>query len=180
MKFVTFLLISIFEIINADSAGCENHAVAQNIAENGRKFHLKDMRTNQYLIVEANTKVLRTVTLEEFEHAKQNEITWFTACNEFTQVFGDSANHFEICMAGVENQRLYYNQIYAFFMFMKPQLRSAISIPYLPMNLRLVLNGRTNSIEQASLFCTRGHLEFKRNLIRIGSVQSFLSVEDEE
>ena len=172
------LLVSIFEIINVHSAGCEINAVAKNLAANGRKFHLKDARTNQYLIVEANTHVLRTVTHDQFEYAKQNEITWFTACNEFTQVFEDSANHFEICMAGLENQRLYYNQVYGFSSFMKPQLRNVINISYLPMDLRLVLNGRTNSIEQASLFCTLGQLQIEGNILKIGSFQTFFSVEE--
>ena len=67
--------------MNITSAEYENNAVAKNLAENGRKFHLKEARINQYIIVEANTHVLRTVTYNEFVYAKQNEITLITACN---------------------------------------------------------------------------------------------------
>ena len=174
MKIIIFLLVSILSIIYAEATGCENHAVSKNIANNGQKFHLKDTRTNQYLIVEANTMVLRTVTPEEFESAKQSEITWFTACNGFTQVSEDNANNYEICMAGLESQRLYHDQFYGFFVFMEPQPSST---SYLPMNLRLVMNEQSNSIERASLFCSRGQLQLERNFIKIGSSQTLLSVE---
>ena len=56
-----------------NSTECETLAVASNVAENGRKFHLRDSITNRYLIVEATTKVLRTVSFEEFQIVKQNE-----------------------------------------------------------------------------------------------------------
>ena len=81
--------MSILTATSANAMVCEEQAVSKNLAYNGRKFHLRDPITNQYLIVEANTGILRTVENEEFEQAKFHEITWFTACNGFTQIFED-------------------------------------------------------------------------------------------
>ena len=62
--------MSILTATSVNAMVCEEEAVSNNLANNGRKFHLRDSRTNQYLIVEASTGILRTVENEEFEHAK--------------------------------------------------------------------------------------------------------------
>ena len=65
---------------------CQNdHFASINKATtNGVKFHLHDERTNNYLIVDFSTLLLRVVNSEEFEASKQDQITWFTACNDFS------------------------------------------------------------------------------------------------
>ena len=77
-------------------------------------------------------------------------------------------------MAGLENQRLYFDQFYKFFIFKTNE----ISTSFIPMNLRLVLNGRTNSIEKASLFCSRGHMQIEGDLIKIGNEQMYFRIEE--
>ena len=71
------LLNSIVQFPTASSK-CETNIVSNNIHNNARKFHLRDSRSNQYLIVESDTMLLRTVSSAEFEHFQQNKITWFT------------------------------------------------------------------------------------------------------
>ena len=53
-------------------------------SNNGVKFHLHDEQTNHYLLVDSTTLLLRVVTSEEFEASKQEQMIWFTACNDFS------------------------------------------------------------------------------------------------
>ena len=135
---------------------------------------LKDSRNNQYLIVESNTMLLRTVSSAEFEHFKQNEITWFTACNGFAPIYEDSSNLFEICIAGIDDKRLFFDKVLGIFMFLNPYYQTS---HLLIMNMRLVQNVRTNSFEFASLSCARGHLQLENGFIRIGT-ETLLSIEE--
>ena len=71
------LLNSIVQFPTASST-CETNIVPNSIHNNARKFHLRDSRSNQYLIIESDIMLLRTVSSAEFEHFQQNKITWFT------------------------------------------------------------------------------------------------------
>ena len=95
--------------------------------------------------------LLRTVSLAEFEHFKQNEITWFTECNDFKPINEDNSNHFEICIAGAEDKRLFYDEIFGIFMYLNQETRHTDQTPCMLMKMRLVPNVRTNSFEYASL-----------------------------
>ena len=123
--------------------------------------------------------LLRTVTSAEFEHSKQNEITWFTECNDFTPINKDNSNHFEICIAGTEDKRLFYDEIFGIFMFLNQETRDTDQTPRTLMNMRLVHNVQTNSFEYASLPCSKGpgHLQLENNSIRIGT-ETLLSIEE--
>ena len=169
------LLNSIVQFHTASST-CETNMVAKNIQNEARKFHLKDSRSNEYIVVESSTMLIRTVSSAEFEHFKQNEITWFTACNGFTPIYEDDLNHFEICIAGTENKRLFYDESFEIFMFLN---RYTVQQPHLPMKMRLVQNHRTNSFEYASLSCDRGHLQLENNSIKINAdTETQLSIEE--
>ena len=142
--------------------------VSKNLKSSARKFHLKDPKTDQYLIVETKTMILTTVTSEEFDQSRQNEITWFTACNDFTanpNRKSNSNSHFEICIAGLEERRLFYDQSNGAFSFLnqKPS-KNALS----PMQLRLVENKETNIYEYASIFCSKGYLKIEKDFLGIG------------
>ena len=153
--------------------------VSNNIQNGAKKFHLKDSRNKQYLIVESNTLLLRTASSAQFEHFKQNEITWFTACNGFTPIYDDDLNHFEICIAGTENKRLFFDESFEIFMFLNQDTRYTVQQPHLPMKMRLVQNHRTNSFEYASLSCNRGHLQLENNSIKINAdTETQLSIEE--
>ena len=166
--------------VHTNSAICETNMVPKNVHSGDKKFHLKDARNNQYIIVESNTMLLRTVTSAEFEHSKQNEITWFTECNDFTPINKDNSNHFVICIAGAEDKRLFYDESFGIFMFLNQETRQTDQTPHTVMNMRLVPNVRTNSFEYASLYCNRelGHLQFESNFIGIGSTETLLSIEE--
>ena len=176
---ILVLLNSMVQFSTASST-CETNMVSDNIHNEARKFHLKDARNNQYIIVESNTMLLRTVTSAEFEHSKQNEITWFTECNDFTPINKDNSNHFVICIAGAEDKRLFYDESFGIFMFLNQETRQTDQTPHTVMNMRLVPNVRTNSFEYASLYCNRelGHLQFESNFIGIGSTETLLSIEE--
>ena len=172
------LLNSIVQFHTASST-CETNMVAKNIQNEARKFHLKDSRSNEYIVVESSTMLIRTVSSTEFEHFKQNEITWFTACNGFTPIYDDDLNHFEICIAGTENKRLFYDESFEIFMFLNQDTRYTVQQPHLPMKMRLVQNHRTNSFEYASLSCNRGHLQLENNSIKINAdTETQLSIEE--
>ena len=139
---------------------------SKNLRSSARKFHLKDPKTDQYLIVEKNTMILRTVTSEEFEQSRQTEISWFTACNDFTAIQNyKKSNHFEICIAGLEEKRLFYDQSNGVFSFLsqKPS-KNVLS----PVQLRLVENKETNIYEYASMFCSKGYLKIEKGFVAIG------------
>ena len=124
--------------------------------------------------------LLRTVSLAEFEHFKQNEITWYTECNDFKPINEDNSNHFEICIAGAEDKRLFYDEIFGIFMFLNQETRHTDQTPCMLMKMRLVPNVRTNSFEYASLSCNRGkvQLQLENNYIGIDSTETLLSIEE--
>ena len=142
--------------------------VSKNLRSSARKFHLKDPNTDQYLIVEKNTMILRTVTSEEFDQSRQTEITWFTACNDFTAIqnSNDNSNHyFEICIAGLEEKRLFYDHTFGIFSFLSQKpTKNAI----FPMQLRLVKNEETHIYEYAAMFCSKGYLKIEKFFLGIG------------
>ena len=181
MKILILILVLLNSIVQFHTASstCETNIVSNNIHNKARKFHLKDSRSNQYLIVESNTLLLRTASSAQFEHFKQNEITWFTACNGFTPIYEDDLNHFEICIAGTENKRLFFDESFEIFMFLNQDTRYTVQQPHLPMKMRLVQNHRTNSFEYASLSCNRGHLQLENNSIKINAdTETQLSIEE--
>ena len=176
---ILVLLNSIVQFHTASST-CETKMVSNNIQNGAKKFHLKDSRNKQYLIVESNTLLLRTASSAQFEHFKQNEITWFTACNGFTPIYEDNSNHFEICIAGTEDKRLFYDETFGIFMFLNQETRHTDQTPRTLMNMRLVPNVRTNSFEYASLSCDRGQTEqrqLENSFIGIGT-ETLLSIEE--
>ena len=141
--------------------------VSKNLRSSARKFHLKDPNTDQYLIVEKNTMILRTVTSEEFDQSRQTEITWFTACNDFTANPNSksNSNRFEICIAGLEERRLFYDRSNGAFSFLS-QKRTKNAL--LPMQLRLVKNEETHIYEYAAMFCSKGYLKIEKFFLGIG------------
>ena len=176
MKISTVIIIVLLNStiqFHTASSTCETNMVSNNIQNEGRKFHLKDSRNNEYLIVESNTMLLRTVSSSDFEHFKQNEITWFAACNNFTPIYEDDPNLFEICLAGINEKRLFFDQTLGVFMFLNPHYQTSHLII---MNMRLVQNVRTISFDYASLSCNRGYLQVEINFIGIGT-ETLLSIE---
>ena len=173
---VSLVLLNSIVQFHTASSTCETNIVSKNIHNNARKFHLKDSRNNQYLIVESNTLLLRTASSAKFEHFKQNEITWFTGCNGFTPINEDNVNHFEICIAGTEDKRLFYDETFGIFMFLSQETRHTEQTPRTLMNMRLVPNVRTSSFEYASLFYNggQGHLQLENNFIGIGTETLFM------
>ena len=170
---ILVLLNSTIQFHTASST-CQTNMVSNNIHNEGRKFHLKDTRNNQYIIVESNIMLLRTVSSSEFEHFKQNEITWFTACNDYAPIYKNNSNLFEICIAGLNDKRLFFDEILGIFMFLNPYYQTS---HLLPMNMRLIQNLRTNSFEFASFSCNRGYLQLEYNFIGIGT-ETLLSIEE--
>ena len=147
--------------------------VSLNMESSARKFHLKDPKTDQYLIVETNSMTLTTVTSEEFDQSRQTELTWFTACNDFTAIqnSNDNSNHyFEICIAGLEEKRLFYDHTFGIFSFLSQKpTKNAI----FPMQLRLVKNEETHIYEYTTMFCSKGCLRIEKDFLGIGKETLF-------
>ena len=163
--------------VHTNSAACETNMVSKNIHNGDKKFHLKDARNNQYIIVESSTMLLRTVSSEEFEKFKQSEITWFTGCNDFTPIYKDDSNHFEVCIAGLDDKRLFFDETFGIFMFLNQDTKNTKQTTHLPMNMKLVQNVRKKSLEYASLFCEKGNLHLENHFMQIGA-ETQLSIEE--
>ena len=152
--------------------------VSKNLRSSARKFHLKDPKTDQYLIVETKNMILKTVTSEEFDQTRQTEITWFTACKDFTAIENrenTNSNHFEICIAGLEERRLFYDQSNGAFSFLSQKpTKNAI----LPMQLRLVENEVTHIYEYAAMFCSKGYLKIEKFFLGIGRKETLFRIEE--
>ena len=163
--------------VHTNSAICETNMVPKNVHNGDKKFHLKDARNNQYIIVESSTMLLRTVSSEEFENFKHSEITWFTGCNDFTPIYKDESNYFEVCIAGLNDKRLFFDETFGIFMFLNQDTKNTKQTTHSPMNMKLVQNVRKNSFEYASMFCDRGHLNLENHFLGIGA-ETRLSIEE--
>ena len=163
--------------VHTNSAICETNMVQKNVHSGDKKFHLKDARNNQYIIVESSTMLLKTVSSEEFENFKHSEFTWFTGCNDFTPIYKDDSNHFEVCIAGINDKRLFFDETFGIFMFLNQDIKNTKHTTHLPMNMKLVQNVRKKSFQHASLFCERGHLHLENHFLGIGA-ETLLSIEE--
>ena len=104
-------------------------------------------------------------------------------CNGFTPIYNvndDNSNpHFEICIAGTEDKRLFYDETFRIFMFLNQETRDTDQTPRTLMNMRLVQNVQSNSFEYASFPCSKGpgHLQLDSNSIGMGT-ETLLSIEE--
>ena len=92
-KIMNLIILCFWAILSYSLClACQNNNFASinKAIDNGVKFHLHDERTNNYLIVDFSTLLLRVVNSEEFEESKQDHITWFTACNDFSSTSTNS------------------------------------------------------------------------------------------
>ena len=76
---------------------------------------MQEPKLNHYLIVEPGTKLLTSVSSYKFEVIKWNVFTWFTTCNNFDTVM-DECSNCDLCLAGIMNHRLYYDEEYKIIM----------------------------------------------------------------
>ena len=155
-------------LISATSLACQHddrsHFNSRNHhSDDALKFHLHDEENNYYLWLEPNTMMLRAVNAAEFEASKRDHMTWFTACNNFIPTT-DSQN-FEICMAGIDNYRLYYDEQNKIFSFLPISQRRN---RHFPMNMNLI-SGR---FEKSMMMCSKGNFIFNRRQLKIEENQS--------
>ena len=59
------------------------------------------------------------VSSEEFERTKHRNLTWFTACDNFGNVIQTECINCELCLAGIENARLYYDKQFKVFILIR-------------------------------------------------------------
>jgi hypothetical protein len=168
MSTLLFLVL----LISATSLACQHdnrsHLVSRNDhSDDPLKFHLHDEENNHYLWLEPNTMMLRSVTAAEFEASKRDHMTWFTACNNFIPA-SDSQN-FEVCMAGIENHRLYYDEQNKIFSFLPTSQRIN---SHFPMSMNLISNKVTGRFEKSMMMCSKGNLIFDRRQVKIEANQS--------
>ena len=107
--------------------------------------------------------LLRTVSSADFEHFKQNEITGSTESNDFKPINKDNSNHFEICLAGAEDKRLFYDE-----MFLNQETRHTDQTPCMLMKMRLVPNVRTNSLNMLVFLVIEERYNYNLKTIILG------------
>ena len=169
-EMTTLLFLTL--LISATSLACQHdnrlHFVSRNHhSDDAFKFHLHDEENNHYLWLEPNTMMLRAVTAAEFEESKRDHMTWFTACNDFIPAT-DSQN-FEICMAGIENHRLYYDEENKIFSFLPISQRRS---RHFPMSMNLISNKVTGRFEKSMMMCAKGNFIFDRRQLKIEENQT--------
>ena len=87
----------------------------------------------------------------------------------------NSYGHFEICIAGLEERRLFYDQSNGAFSFLSQKpTKNAI----LPMQLRLVENEVTHIYEYAAMFCSKGYLKIEKFFLGIGRKETLFRIEE--
>ena len=132
------------------------------------KFHLHHQHTNQFLLIEPSTKLLRVVSSEEFDTEKQNNIAWFTACNHFEPTL-ESTSHFEICLSGVEEKRLFYDTENEIFMLLNTDKQKS---RHSPMSINLIRNKATGQFVKARIMNSIGNLFISRRQAEIKEDES--------
>ena len=166
--------ISLLLLILPLNLACVEQDIADLIRRNNvatpagpLKFHLHHQHTNQFLLVEPSTKLLRVVSSEEFDTEKQNNIAWFTACNNFQPTL-ESTSHFEICLSGIEDKRLFYDVQNEIFMLLPKDNQKT---RHSPMSVNLIRNKATGQFVKARLmnsignfFLSRRHAEIKEDV----------------
>ena len=160
-----FVMVVFFGICSAHFETNETQMVNKNNESTKRKFHLREIKSKRYLIVEASSMLIKTVSSEDIEKYEKNQITWFTACN-----------YSEICIAGIEEKSLYYDEVYGVFMFLTRKLKYETK---LPMNIRLIPNKVDEPLNYASLFCSKGYLQLGQHFVGIGS-ETVFSVKEQK
>ena len=110
MRIDTIFVVVLFLFFGICSAHLESNEIQmvnKNIESTKRKFHLREIKSKRYLIVEASSMLIKTVSSEDIEKYEKTQITWFTACN-----------YSEICIAGIEEKSLYYEEsLWCFHVF---------------------------------------------------------------
>ena len=133
---------------------------------------LQDPRTNEYLIVEPETKLLTLVRPEEFRRMEQKVLVWFTACDNFDNVILTECMNCEICLAGIENTRFYYDEIFQVIMYL-PRDRKTQRHFRIDMNM-VTESGSIDHHPVTRLHCPKGNIvnEARHLKLAVGNANS--------
>ena len=109
----------------------------------------------------------------------QSSLTWFTACNNFNGVeFFESSNfqffNFEVCLAGLEDMRLFYDERHKIFMVLDSNYK--VENHHYPMSMNMIGNQATKQFEKARIFCSKGNLNSEWSHVRIGTDETLLDL----
>ena len=102
----------------------------------------------------------------ELQSKRRCLITWFTACNN-DQI---NPSYFEICLAGIEDKRLFFVQDLDIFMFFNPS--DNVENRHKLMGMNLIEN-------KILIACSRGNLQLVGRKIGIGTTGTMLQIENE-
>ena len=169
-EMTTLLFLTL--LISATSLACQHdnrlHFVSRNHhSDDAFKFHLHDEENNHYLWLEPNTMMLRAVAAAEFEESKRDHMTWFTACNNV--IPPTNSQNFEICMAGIENYRLYYDEENKIFMLLPSTQRQN---RHFPLSMTLISNKVTGRFERSRVMCSKGNFILDGQQLKIEENQA--------
>ena len=131
------------------------------------KFHLWNEQNNHYLWLEPNTMMLRAVTSMEFSTSRSDHMPWFTACNNF--IPPTNSQNFEICMAGIENYRLFYDEENKIFMLLPSTQRQN---RHFPLSMTLISNKVTGHLEKSIITCSKGNFILDGQQLKIEENQA--------
>ena len=122
------MILLVFIFLKALSTSITGTPIRVSAVFRNQKFHLRDHNHNQYLKVQLGSMFLSLVDKSEHEEdqnlsekSKMSEITLFTGCNNFNDFNID-----EICIAGNEEKRLFYDHKHDIFLFFEPNYKTEI------------------------------------------------------
>ena len=166
------ILLLLVLLISPTSLACQyerrSNFVSRNTHSNDPlKFHLRNEQNNHYLWLEPNTMMLRAVTSMEFSTSRTDHIPWFTACNNV--IPPTNSQNFEICMAGIENYRLYYDEENKIFMLLPSTQRQN---RHFPLSMTLISNKVTGRFERSRVMCSKGNFILDGQQLKIEENQA--------
>ena len=166
----TLLLLVL--LISPTSLACQHERRSNFVSRNTHsndplKFHLRNEQNNHYLWLEPNTMMLRAVTSMEFSTSRTDHMSWFTACNNF--IPPTNSQNFEICMAGIENYRLYYDEENKIFMLLPPTQRQN---RHFSLSMTFISNKVTGCFEKSRIMCSKGNLILDGQQLKIEENQA--------
>jgi hypothetical protein len=109
--------------------------------------------------------LLTIVGPEKFQRIKSKVLTWFTACDNFDNVILTECTNCELCLAGIEDARFYYDEKFEVIMHI-PRNRKAERHFRIDMNM-VTESGSENHHPVTRLHCPKGNFVRKARRLKL-------------
>ena len=99
--------------------------------------------------------MLTIVSSEKFQRIKSRVLTWFTACDNFDNVILTECANCELCLAGIQNARFYYDEKFEVIMHIP---RDRKTRRHFRIDMNMVTESRSENHHPVTrLHCLKGN-----------------------